>query len=90
MTTTRTPPAPLWVGGQPAETADVRESINPATGEVVGTYCNAGPDDAQAAIDAAARAFRSTPWSRNPALRAAALEELAAALAARVPSPRSL
>ncbi len=52
------------------------ESFNPATGELLGTICDAGAAEAQTATAAARRAFDATTWARNPRLRAAVLLEL--------------
>jgi acyl-CoA reductase-like NAD-dependent aldehyde dehydrogenase len=57
--------------------------INPANGEAVGSYAEAGVADAQAAIDAAVRAFEKTNWSRQPRLRAQVLLDFADRLEAR-------
>ena len=61
-----------WVDGQ------VRTpSIDPATGETIGTYTEAGEAEAKRAIAAALRAFRETEWRRNRRLRAKAINEMA-------------
>lgn len=74
-----------WINGQWSESGTAQESINPSTGEVVGSYVSAGRAEAEAAIAAARTAFDTTGWSRDPALRAKALYELADRLAERVP-----
>ena len=51
--------------------------MTPATGEVLGTFADAGIEDVKAAIAAARRAFETTEWSRNRKLRAQALFEMA-------------
>lgn len=73
-----------WIDGQWVTTDNLCESINPSTGETVGTYNSAGAEEAEAAIAAARRTFDTTSWSRSPSDRAAALHELADNLAARV------
>jgi len=58
----------LYYEGQWQESIDGKERdvINPATGETVGTVIFAGQADTTAAIDSAARAFKS--WSRAAAM----------------------
>ena len=72
-----------WIGGEWAGSAQTSDSVNPATGEVIGTYADADAETGQAAIDAAARAFGETPWRLDPMLRATALGHLADAYEAR-------
>ncbi|MEV8546763.1 aldehyde dehydrogenase family protein [Streptomyces sp. NPDC051572] len=79
-------PARNLIGGEWSESGSVRESVNPSTGEVVGTYVLAGRAQAEAAIAAARTAFDTTGWSRDPALRSRALFELADRIAERVPA----
>ena len=50
-----------WIDGQWADSDQHRESVNPATGEVIGTYAMASAEDAQRAIDAA----RATAHARR-------------------------
>jgi acyl-CoA reductase-like NAD-dependent aldehyde dehydrogenase len=47
-----------------ADSDEHRDSVNPATGEVIGSYAMGGPGEAQAAIDAAKRA--SARAARGP------------------------
>jgi aldehyde dehydrogenase (NAD+) len=58
------------------------ENVNPATEEVIGTVADAGVEDMRLAIDAARRAFDTTAWSTNRALRKDCLEQLQNALEA--------
>ena len=51
-----------WIGGQWLDSGERRESINPATGEVIGSYVNGGRKEAELAVNAALRAFRETDW----------------------------
>lgn len=74
-----TPTALHWIDGEWIDSPHHRDSIDPATGATIGRYADGGEAQAQAAIDAAARAFRDSPWRRDAALRAQALEELAQA-----------
>ena len=50
-----------WIGGEWVDSPDRSDSFDPATGERIGIYADASVADAQAAIDAAVRAFRTTP-----------------------------
>jgi acyl-CoA reductase-like NAD-dependent aldehyde dehydrogenase len=72
-----------YIDGAWAESGTVGESHNPGTGELLGTFADGGPDEARAAIDAARRTFERGPWSRDRALRATALTELADRMAER-------
>src|SRR5207302_1787193 len=55
-----------WVG---ARSGAAMESVNPATGEVLGLVPKSGPEDVDDAVRAAAAAFAS--WRRTPAPRRA-------------------
>jgi betaine-aldehyde dehydrogenase len=66
-----------WIGGEWIGSGAVSESINPATGEVLGRWADGGEAEARAAIAAARRAFDTTPWSRDRGLRNQALSEMA-------------
>lgn len=55
----------------------VAESVNPATDEVLGTYHDGDLGVAQAAIAAASKAFAAKTWSKDRALRAKVLWEMA-------------
>lgn len=66
-----------WIGGEWIGSADVHESVNPATGEVIGTYASGGEAAARAGIAAAQRAFAETPWKRDRQLRYKVLNQLA-------------
>ena len=56
---------PLHVGGEDIETDEAVESVNPACPEeVVGRICQAGPDEAEKAVAAAASAF--VTWRDTP------------------------
>ncbi|HEV2638253.1 MAG TPA: aldehyde dehydrogenase family protein [Actinocrinis sp.] len=73
-----------WIGGERIGSARTSTSVNPATGEVIGTYADADTATGQAAIDAAVRAFAETGWRQDAMLRATALSHLADAYAARL------
>ena len=55
-------------------------NVNPATEEVIGQVADATREDMDRAIAAARRAFDTTDWSTNLALRAKCLRQLHAAL----------
>ncbi|MCW2983776.1 MAG: aldehyde dehydrogenase [Conexibacter sp.] len=66
-----------WIGGDWVDSDEHRDSINPATGEVIGSYAMGGEKEAQAAIDAAKRAFAEASWRTDRALRAKVLNRMA-------------
>ena len=72
-----------WIGGRWGAGDDVHTSIDPSTGEGVGSFLSAGRSDADAAIQAARTAFDTTDWSRMTTPRSRALAELADRLEAR-------
>jgi betaine-aldehyde dehydrogenase len=72
-----------WIDGEWVGSDTVSESVNPATGVVLGQWADGGEAEARAAIAAARRAFETSPWSRDPSLRHQALNEMADRFAAR-------
>jgi acyl-CoA reductase-like NAD-dependent aldehyde dehydrogenase len=66
-----------WIDGRWRDSAEHKDSINPATGEVIGGYALAGEDEARDAVAAALRAFRETNWRHDRALRSRVLHEMA-------------
>jgi betaine-aldehyde dehydrogenase len=66
-----------WIGGEWTGSGTVSESVNPATGAVLGRWADGGEAEARAAITAAGRAFETPPWSRDRTLRHQALSEMA-------------
>ena len=76
-----------WLDGQfhSPSNGNSAESIDPANGEVVGTFADASLDDAKSAIDAASTAFRKTEWAQSPRLRAKVLLDFADRLEADLP-----
>lgn len=66
-----------WIDGRWRDSADHRDSIDPATGEVIGRYAVAGDAEAREAVAAALKAFRETNWKSDRALRSRALLEMA-------------
>jgi aldehyde dehydrogenase (NAD+) len=76
----------IYAGGRlvGAASAEVITIINPATEEVVGAVPSAVGADVDRAVRSARRAFDDGSWAtRPPAMRADALDRLAAALEAR-------
>jgi betaine-aldehyde dehydrogenase len=72
-----------WIGGEWVDSPSRLNSINPATGEIIGTYADGSADEANRAIDAARKAFLETPWRRDRRLRARAINEMADRFEAR-------
>jgi betaine-aldehyde dehydrogenase len=66
-----------WIDGGWIGSDTVLESINPATGEVLGRWADGGEAEARAAVAAARRAFDTSLWSRDRSLRHQALTEMA-------------
>jgi len=78
------PQARHWIGGRLSPSEDPgAASVNPATGEVIGSYTDGGHEVAGAAITAAADAFAGGEWKHDPMLRATVLHRLADAYEAR-------
>lgn len=72
-----------WIGGWWLDSGEHGESVNPATGEVIGSYAMGGRKEAGLAVNAALRAFRETDWKDNRSLRARVLNAMAARFEAR-------
>ena len=72
----------LLIDGElaPAAGGAAYETIDPATGEVLGRAADASLADAERAIAAARSAFDTTAWSRDRELRVRCLRQLHAAL----------
>lgn len=66
-----------WINGEWVDSQNHKDSINPATGEVIGKYADGGLKEAQDAIAAAKQAFHKTDWKNNRHLRYKVLNELA-------------
>lgn len=66
-----------WIDGEWVDSGVHKDSINPATYEVIGHYAEASFDQAEQAITAAKKAFKESPWKSDRALRAKAIHELA-------------
>ena len=74
----------------PASNGATFENVNPATGEVIGATADGTKDDMEAAIAAARRAFDTTDWATNHALRARCVRQLYEALVAEKEQLRSI
>jgi len=74
----------------PAAGGATYETVAPATENVLGQAADATIDDARRAIAAARRAFDTTAWSRDHALRARCLRQLHDALRANVEGLRDI
>lgn len=77
---TREPTAAVaehWIDGEWTGSDTVSESINPATGEVLGRWADGGEAEARAGVAAARRAFDTSLWPRDRNLRHKALSEMA-------------
>jgi aldehyde dehydrogenase (NAD+) len=66
------------------------ENVNPATGQVIGTCADGTKDDMEAALAAARRAFDTTDWANDPALRARCVRQLYEAVKADKEQLRSI
>jgi aldehyde dehydrogenase (NAD+) len=75
---------------RPARSGRVFETINPATEEVLGTVADGGDADLDDAIAAARRAFDTTTWSTDVALRVRCLRQLQAAFERHADDLRAL
>jgi betaine-aldehyde dehydrogenase len=72
-----------WIDGEWVDGPQQYPSTNPATGEVIGTYTEAGEAEAKRAIAAALRMFKNSDWRENRRLRAKVLNEMADRFEAR-------
>ena len=66
-----------WIGGNWRDSAEHRDSINPATGEIIGRYAVAGREETAEAVAVALKVFRETDWKAHPARRSRVLNEMA-------------
>ena len=83
QTTATTDPARHWIAGRWVDSVEHGESVDPATGEVIGTYAMGGAEEAEQAIAAARSAFLKPEWRTDRALRARVLNQMADRFAAR-------
>ena len=72
-----------WIGGEWVDAPVAAESVDPASGETIGTYSEATDAIAARAIAVAVDAFRNTEWRMNRRLRAKTLNEMADRFEAR-------
>jgi acyl-CoA reductase-like NAD-dependent aldehyde dehydrogenase len=72
-----------WIDGQWCDSAEHRDSFNPASGETIGSYAFGKKSEAADAVAAALRVFRNTDWKTNRELRARVLNEMADRFEAR-------
>jgi betaine-aldehyde dehydrogenase len=73
-----------WIDGEWTSSFPELDSVNPATGQVIGTYCDGGEDVAKAAVDAAYRCFQDSSWRLDAMHRSSALSHLADAFEHRL------
>lgn len=73
-----------WIGGEWIDSATRRDSIDPATGETIGTYADGAEAEANQAIAIARKTFLKSEWRGNRRLRAKALNEMADRFEARL------
>jgi betaine-aldehyde dehydrogenase len=66
-----------WIDGGWVDSGDHHDSVNPATGEVIGQYSMGTPKEAALAIEAAKRAFNGSSWRTDRLLRARVLNRMA-------------
>ncbi|WP_206243956.1 aldehyde dehydrogenase family protein [Novosphingobium terrae] len=79
-----TTPVGHWIGGEWLHAGPLRDSIDPATGAVIGQYHDASVEVAQQAIATARAAFETSVWRDDAFLRATALSHLADAYEAHL------
>lgn len=68
-----------WINGVQRAEGALKDSIDPATCQVIGRYPDNGLAAARSAVAAATQAFRKTPRAHDQSLRARVLEQLARA-----------
>lgn len=66
-----------WINNEWVDSEIYKDSINPATGEVIGRFADGGYETAVAGIAAAKATFQHSDWKTNRILRAKVLNELA-------------
>ena len=77
MTDTTLRQAANWIDGNFTSEGVRRDSIDPATYDVIGSFPDRGLEAAREAVSAARRAFLGTAWARNQELRARVLNQMA-------------
>lgn len=73
-----------WIGGGWNSDGALTDSVNPATGEMIGVFHEGGAQVAEVAITAAATCFENTIWRHDAMVRSAALSHLADAFEERL------
>ena len=71
------PKALHWIGGDWVDSETHFDSVDPATGIVIGTYADGGEKEAVRAIAVAKTSFADTSWREDRRLRARAINEMA-------------
>ncbi|WXL27669.1 aldehyde dehydrogenase family protein [Ectopseudomonas mendocina] len=66
-----------WIGGEWVDSGNHRESIDPATYNIIGIYAEGGVAEAERGVAAARRAFEQSPWKDDAPLRSKVLLDLA-------------
>ena len=66
-----------YINNQWVDSGNYKNSVNPSTGEVLGTWADATPQNVNDAIAVALKTFKETDWKDNRHLRAKALNEMA-------------
>lgn len=66
-----------WINNKWVDSQLYKDSVDPATGEVIGRFADGGYETAVEGIAAAKTAFHQSDWKSNRILRAKALNELA-------------
>lgn len=66
-----------YIDGEWVDSKQHKESFNPATGEVIGMYADAGREEVERAVKAASDAFNKTSWKDDYALRSKVLLAMA-------------
>jgi betaine-aldehyde dehydrogenase len=59
-----------YINNQWVDSGNYKNSVNPSTGEVLGTWADATPQNVNDAIAVALKTFRETDWKDNRHLRA--------------------
>lgn len=77
------PLARHWIDGAWRDSAQHRDSVDPATGDTIGHYAFGAEYEAREAVAAATRAFHSTPWRHDRGLRVRVLHAMADQFEAR-------
>lgn len=71
------PPKLHWINNEWVDSQIYKDSIDPATGEVIGSFADGGYETSASGIAAAKAAFQHGDWKSNRILRAKVLNELA-------------